>query len=73
MHEVGIASSILECVAAELQKRNPGFEGKVRSKIEGGAVTELHFITENVTDISPVRALAETTAQLMPASRASSR
>ncbi len=44
---------------------NPGFDGKVASadgkgtpKIENGVVTEFGFVTDNVTDISPVRALA---------------
>ena len=44
---------------------NPGFDGKVRGNmwnheepmIESGVVTEIGFITDNVTDISPVRAL----------------
>ena len=43
---------------------NPGFDGKVTGtdrkgppKIRSGVVTELAFSTDNVTDISPVRAL----------------
>jgi len=44
-------------VAAKLKELNPGFEGKVTHKTEGDVVTELVFVTDNVTDISPVRAL----------------
>ena len=44
-------------VAAKLKERNPGFDGKETHKIEGGVVTELTFFTDNITDISPVRAL----------------
>ncbi len=38
-------------------RRNPGFDGKMEHKIEDGVVTELAFVPEQVTDISPVRAL----------------
>ena len=44
-------------VAARLKALNPGFDGKVTHAIENGAVTRLDFLTDNVTDISPVRAL----------------
>src|SRR5581483_6611542 len=46
-------------VAAKLKERNPGFDGKVKHKVEVGVVTELDFRTDNVTDISPVRALSK--------------
>ena len=43
---------------------NPGFDGKLTGweekgtpKIENGVVTEIGFVTDNVTDISPLRAL----------------
>jgi len=45
-------------VAKKLQELNPGFDGKVTPNIQGGVVTELQFVTDNVMDISPVRALA---------------
>jgi Leucine-rich repeat (LRR) protein len=48
----------VEAVAAKLKERNPGFDGKVAHTTEGGVVTELKFVSDNVTDISPVRALA---------------
>jgi serine/threonine-protein kinase len=55
----------IEAVGRKLMELNPGFDGKLTGfdeqggpKCEGGAVTELAFGTNNVTDISPVRALA---------------
>ena len=49
-------------LAKKLQELNPGFDGKVTDwdgngapKIENGVVTELSFLADNVTDISPVR------------------
>ncbi len=58
------AEKQVEAVAKKLKQLNPGFDGKVGGwnvsgdpKIEAGVVTELGFITDNVTDISPVRAL----------------
>jgi hypothetical protein len=51
------AEQQVEAVKAELMKRNPGFDGKVTPAIsKDGVVTELSFLTDNVTDISPVRA-----------------
>jgi serine/threonine protein kinase/Leucine-rich repeat (LRR) protein len=54
----------IEAVAKKLQELNPGFDGKIMGaegkgtpKIENGVVTELGFVTDNVTDLSPVRAL----------------
>ncbi len=38
---------------------NPGFDGKVQSHIQDGFVRNLQFITKNVADISPVRALRD--------------
>jgi hypothetical protein len=37
-------------------RRNPGFDGKVGHKIEDGVVTELRIVTDQVTDIAPIRA-----------------
>jgi Leucine-rich repeat (LRR) protein len=45
-------------VVAELQRRNPGFDGKEEHKIVGGQVTELKFCTVGVSDIAPVCALS---------------
>jgi Leucine-rich repeat (LRR) protein len=44
-------------VAAKLKELNPRFDGTVHPTIEGGVVTRLWFVTDEVTDISPVRAL----------------
>ena len=59
------AEKQIEAVSKKLMELNPGFDGKVTGsdgkatpKIENGVVTELGFVTDNVTDISPVRALA---------------
>ncbi len=59
------ADKQVDAVARKLQELNPGFDGKVTAPnknappaIENGAVTGLGFDTDNVTDISPVRALA---------------
>src|SRR5262249_5469300 len=51
------AAKQVEAVVAELKKRNPGFDGKVTSRIKGTVVTDLQFITDQVTDLAPVRAL----------------
>ncbi len=61
MKDVAILSGEqqVEAVAKKLQEFNPGFDGKVtHKKIEGRTVRELHFVTDSVTDISPLRALA---------------
>jgi len=46
-------------VEKKLRELNPGFDGKMTPTIEQGVVKELAFQTDRVTDISPVRALAE--------------
>jgi hypothetical protein len=51
------AEKQVEAVAVMLKERNPGFDGKVNPKIEGGTVTELRLAADEVTDLSPVRAL----------------
>jgi len=56
------AETQVEAVAKKLQELNPGFDGKVTPKIENEAVTELHFVTDHVTDISPVPALQRLTS-----------
>ena len=49
------AEKQVEAVAKKLMELNPGFDGKVTPKIEGGVVTSFEFVTDDVTDISPVR------------------
>jgi hypothetical protein len=41
-------------VRRELKRRNPGFDGKMENKIEGGVVTEFRIVTDQVTDIAPI-------------------
>ena len=49
------AAEQVEAVRKELVRRNPGFDGKVEHKIEGGVVTEFRIVTDKVTDIAPIR------------------
>jgi len=52
------AEKQVEAVAKKLVELNPEFDGKVTPKLDKGAVLELTFLSDNVTDLSPVRALA---------------
>src|SRR5262249_53338287 len=45
----------VEEVRKELKRRNPGCDGKMETRIEGGAVTEFKLSTDQVTDIAPIR------------------
>jgi hypothetical protein len=47
----------VEAVERRLRELNPEFQGKVESSIGDGQVRRLAFLTDQVTDISPVRAL----------------
>jgi serine/threonine protein kinase/Leucine-rich repeat (LRR) protein len=47
----------VRAVAQKLRDLNPGFDGNVTPTVQGGAVTGLKFVTDQVTDLSPVRAL----------------
>ncbi|HTU19960.1 MAG TPA: protein kinase [Gemmataceae bacterium] len=49
--------NVLDAVSDRLRELNPGFDGKMEHKIEGGQVEKLRFNTANVKDISPLRAL----------------
>ena len=49
----------VESVVARLKELNPKFDGRVTHKIEDGAVTELQFAADQVTDLAPVRALTK--------------
>jgi hypothetical protein len=53
------ADKQVEAVAAKLQELNPGFDGKVESRLQGKDVDYLRFSTDAISDISPVRALAK--------------
>jgi eukaryotic-like serine/threonine-protein kinase len=48
----------VKAVAQKLQQLNPGFDGRVTPGVERGVVTGLVFCTDDVTDLSPVRAFA---------------
>ncbi len=45
----------VEEVRKELVRRNPGFDGQMKYKIEDGVVTEFRIVTDKVTDIAPIR------------------
>ena len=49
------AAEQVEEVRKELMRRNPGFDGKMEHKIEDGVVTEFRIVTDQVTDIAPIR------------------
>jgi tetratricopeptide (TPR) repeat protein/tRNA A-37 threonylcarbamoyl transferase component Bud32 len=51
------ASEQVRAVADKLKEQNTGFNGDVKPVIEGNVVVGLEFVTDDVTDISPVRAL----------------
>ena len=52
------AKEQLEAVAAKLKELNPGFDGKVTpTLVEHGALAGVEFLTDDVTDLSPLRAL----------------
>lgn len=59
------AEKQIEAVSKKLQELNPGFDGKLTDaegrglpKVEQGTVTELTLFSDNVSDISPLRAFA---------------
>jgi hypothetical protein len=47
----------VEAIERRLRELNPEFRGKVESSVRDGKVVWLAFLTDRVTDISPVRAL----------------
>jgi Leucine-rich repeat (LRR) protein len=51
------AAEQVEEVRKELKRRNPDFDGALTPTIENDVVTGLAFSTEQVSDVSPVRAL----------------
>jgi len=44
-------------IRKKLIELNPGFDGKLVTKVVDGKVSELSFITDHVSDINPLRAL----------------
>ena len=51
------AEKQVEATAARLKELNPGFDGKMLHVTQDGVVKRLDFSTEQVTDVSPLRAL----------------
>ncbi len=51
------AQEQVEAVERRLRELNPEFNGKVESTIDNGVVIWLGFLTDRISDISPVRAL----------------
>ncbi|QDU21310.1 bifunctional serine/threonine-protein kinase/formylglycine-generating enzyme family protein [Urbifossiella limnaea] len=51
------AEQQVEEVRKELKRLNPKFDGKVEPTIDNGVVTGLKFLTDEVDNIAPVRAL----------------
>jgi Leucine-rich repeat (LRR) protein len=49
----------VEAVAEKLKELNPGFDGQVGRRYEGGRAVELHFFTDSVTDIRPLGVLRD--------------
>jgi formylglycine-generating enzyme required for sulfatase activity/serine/threonine protein kinase/Leucine-rich repeat (LRR) protein len=63
------AEKQIDAVSKKLMELNPGFDGKVTDydgtgtpNFDKGIITEIGFLTDNVTDISPVRALTGLTS-----------
>jgi serine/threonine-protein kinase len=51
------ADKQVDAVVAKLKERNPGFDGAVKQTIENGVVTGLEFVTDDVMNLGPLRAL----------------
>jgi hypothetical protein len=51
------AEKQVEAVTRRLRELNPDFDGKIKPDIVNGVVTQLQFLTDEVQDISPLRAL----------------
>ncbi len=56
------AEKQIEAVSKKLKELNPGFDGNITPRIERSMVTGLTFASDNVTDLSPVRALSSVSA-----------
>jgi hypothetical protein len=49
------AEQQIEEVRGELVRRNPGFDGRMETKVEDGVVKEFRIVTDHVTDVAPIR------------------
>jgi hypothetical protein len=63
------AAEQVEEVRKELMRRNAKFDGKLTPTIADGVVVGLAFLTDNVTDVSPVRVLSHLRTLRMKGSR----
>jgi Leucine-rich repeat (LRR) protein len=53
------AEQQIEAVSKKLIELNPGFDGVLKPGIHNGLVYDIQFLPDNMTDISPVRALVK--------------
>ena len=51
------ATKQAEAVSKKMMELNPGFDGKLKPNFEGRVVTRLDFVADDVSDLSPLRAL----------------
>ena len=60
MAEIAALPVERQAAAVEMKLRdvNPRFRGKLNHRVQAGAVTDVQFVTDNVTNIEPVRALS---------------
>ena len=47
---------VVDDAVSKLKELNPGFDGGLGYRADGGAVTEIRLVTDKVTDITPLRA-----------------
>ncbi|MCE9603420.1 MAG: protein kinase [Planctomycetia bacterium] len=52
------AQQQVDAVSKKMMELNPGFDGKLVPRIQDGVVTDLMFLSDNVSNIYPVRALS---------------
>lgn len=62
------ADQLVQAVTQRLKDQNPGFDGELKTTIQTGEVTELYLVTDDLTDISPVRAFRKMTRLTCPGS-----
>src|SRR5262249_59109472 len=61
------AEQQVEAVVRRLKELNPAFDGTVKHEIDDGVVRKLSFLSDDVADISPVRALKMLRQKVPPA------
>jgi Leucine-rich repeat (LRR) protein len=58
-----------DAVMDKLKERNPHFDGKYKHQEAGNDVVELRFVTDEVTDLAPLRALPKLCRLFCPGSK----